>query len=56
MKEKKMVSSMTHGVVVHNGVVTKVGRSTIYQPKTKFKGGTIPFYDDTKLLKKNRRG
>ena len=29
-----------------NGVIEKVGKSTIYQPKTNFKGGKIRWYDD----------
>lgn len=39
-----------------NGVVTKIGHSVITQPKTEFKGGSIPWFDDRKLLKTNRTG
>ena len=31
----------------------RIGTTTILQPKIQFKGGTVPWYDDTKLLKKN---
>lgn len=30
-----------------NGSITKVGRSSIVQPKTNYKGGSIKFYKDT---------
>lgn len=33
-------------VTRRNGSVTNVGRSYIEQPKTRFKGGTIKFYED----------
>lgn len=29
-----------------NGIITKVGRSYIEQPKIRFKGGSIKFYED----------
>lgn len=34
--------------VIKNGVVQKVGKSTILQPKTNFKGGSIKWYEDKK--------
>lgn len=34
--------------VTKNGVVQKVGRSTIPQPKTNFKGGSIKWCEDKK--------
>lgn len=37
-----------------NGVVTRVGRSVVTQPKTEFKGGSVPWFDDSRLLKSNR--
>lgn len=40
-------------VVVKNGVITSVGKSQIYQPKTNFKGGEIKWFDDTKLIRKD---
>lgn len=40
--------------VKENGVITKVGRSTIQQPKTDFKGGSVKWFDDSKLLKANK--
>lgn len=34
--------------VTKNGIVQKVGKSTILQPKTNFKGGHIKWYEDKK--------
>lgn len=31
--------------VVKNGVVEKIGRSSVYVPKTNFKGGSIKWYE-----------
>lgn len=39
-------------VVTKNGVVQKVGKSTISQPKTNFKGGAIKWYEDKKKADK----
>ncbi len=39
-------------VVTKNGVVQKVGKSTISQPKTNFKGGYIKWYEDKKKADK----
>lgn len=38
--------------VTKNGVVQKVGRSTIVQPKINFKGGSIKWYEDKKKADK----
>ncbi len=29
-----------------NGVITRIGRTGIYQPKTTFKGGSVKWYED----------
>ena len=39
-------------VVTKNGVVTQIGRSVIFQPEIKFKGGTVKWVDDSKHMKK----
>lgn len=31
---------------------TLIGRSVIVQPKTNFKGGSIKWFDDTRLIRK----
>ena len=33
-------------VQTNNGVIQKVGKSTILQPKTNFQGGSIKWYED----------
>ena len=38
--------------VTKNGVVQKVGKSTILQPKTNFKGGSTKWYEDKKKVDK----
>lgn len=45
-------STITFAVKTTNGVVTEIGRSSILQPKTNFKGGSIKWLDDNKLLKR----
>lgn len=46
--EKQTIQFAT---VTENGAVTKIGKSTVLQPKTNFKGGSIKWADDSKLLK-----
>ena len=29
-----------------NGIITRIGRTSINQPKTNFKGGSVKFYED----------
>ena len=41
--------------VTKNGVVHRVGKSVMFTPKTNYKGGETKWYDDSKLLKKNRQ-
>ena len=33
-------------VRTNNGIVTKVGKSSVYMPKTNFSGGHIKWYQD----------
>ena len=40
--------------VTKNGVVTQIGRSVIYQPEIKFKGGTVKWVDVSKHMKKHQ--
>ena len=39
--------------VVKDGVVQEVGKSAILQPKTKFQGGSIKWYQDKPKKKNN---
>ncbi|HIT91089.1 MAG TPA: hypothetical protein IAC41_11830 [Candidatus Merdenecus merdavium] len=41
-------------IVNKASTVTNIGKSTIDTPKTEFKGGTINWFDDSKLLKCNK--
>ena len=38
-----------------NGVVTNIGKSIIYQPPVNFKGGSVKWFDDSKLIKKTNK-
>lgn len=38
--------------VVSNGVIEKVGKSAILQPRINFKGGSIKWYEDKKKPEK----
>jgi len=46
--------TVSFATVKKNGVITKIGRSTVQQPKTDFKGGSVKWFDDSKLLKVNK--
>lgn len=43
-------------VLQDNGLIRLIGKSENRIPESKFAGGTIPWFDDTKLLKSNRAG
>lgn len=55
-RDRRLYSMQTQtiqfAVVTKNGVVQKVGKSTISQPKTNFKGGSIKWYEDKKKADK----
>ena len=38
--------------VTKNGVIQKVGKSVIYEPKTNFNNKGIKWYDESKLYKR----
>ena len=46
--------TMYFAIVKENGILTKTGRSIVIQPKPRFKGGSIKWFDDSKLLKTNK--
>lgn len=46
--------TVAFATVSEKGVVTKVGKSTVLQPKLRFKGGSVRWFDDSKLLKRNK--
>ena len=49
MQEKQTVQ---FAVTTKNGVVTQVGRSTGYTPRTKYSGKKTKWFDESRLLKK----
>lgn len=52
MQRKQMIQ---YAVVTQNNIVQKVGKSTIYQPKTNYSGKGMKWFDDSKFLKKNHK-
>lgn len=50
MKQKQTVEFAT---VTKNGVVQKIGKSSILQPKTNFQGGSVKWYPDRPKKKSN---
>lgn len=46
--------TMQFATVTENGTITRIGKSTILQPKTNFKGDNIKWADDRKLLKSKK--
>lgn len=51
-----MTQNVNIAVKTESGQVKKISHGVIFQPETQFKGGTVPWFDDTKLLKTNRAG
>ena len=43
-------------VVQKDGVIHRIGITQALVPEIQFKGGTTPWFDDSKLLKTNRTG
>lgn len=37
-----------------NGLMQLVSKGAIFQPETRFKGGTVPWFDDNTLLKEGK--
>ena len=52
MQRRQMIQ---HAVVTQNKIVQKIGKSTIYIPKTNFNGKGINWLDDSKLIKKKHK-
>ena len=44
--------TVSFAVENRNGVVTNIGKSFIETPPIKFNGGTIKWFDDSQLIKK----
>lgn len=52
MQRKQIIQ---HAVVTQNNVVQKVGKSSVYMPKTNYNGKGINWFDDAKLIKKKHK-
>lgn len=52
MQNKQIIQ---HAVIAKNGVVQKVGKSTVYLPKTNYIGKGIKWFDDSRLIKKKNK-
>ena len=46
--------TMYFAIEKKNRIITKIGRSIVIQPKPNFKGGSVKWFDDSKLLKTNK--
>lgn len=51
MNSKNYRNTMQFAVHVNKNGIVEVGKSAILQPKTNFKGGSIKWFDDSKLLR-----
>lgn len=49
MQQKQLIQ---HAVVTKNGIVQKIGKSTVYVPKTRYTGNGTKWFDDRKLIRK----
>lgn len=43
--------TIRYAVEKKNGVVSRIGKSTILTPKLNFKGGSMKWFDDRKLIR-----
>ncbi len=41
---KKQITEFS--ITRKNGIITQIGKTSIYQPKTNFKGGSVKWYED----------
>ena len=48
-------TAMEFATVTKNGVVQKVGRSTILQPQSHYTGKKTKWFDDSKLITKKQK-
>lgn len=46
--------TMEFVVETKNGVVERIGKATILQPKTNFKGGSVKWYEDKPKKKEGK--
>lgn len=46
--------TVNFAIKTEKGVVKEVGHSVVLQPNPKFKGGSVKWFDDNKLVKANK--
>ena len=51
----EMTQNVNIAVKTESGQVKKISHGVIFQPETQFKGGTIKWFDDSKLIKPEYR-
>ena len=52
MQDRKVLN--TFAVTAEQGIIRNIGSSTIMQPKVQFSGNSMNWFDDNKLLKKEK--
>lgn len=50
-----MTQNVNIAVKTESGQVKKISQGVIFQPETQFKGGSVKWFDDSKLLKPEYR-
>ena len=49
-----MTQNVNIAVKTESGQVKKISHGVIFQPETQFKGGSVKWFDDSKLLKRKK--
>lgn len=50
-----MTQNVNIAVKAESGQVKQVSKGAIFQPETRFKGGSVKWFDDSKLIKPEYR-
>lgn len=50
-----MTQNVNIAVKTESGEIKRISQGVIFQPETKFKGGTVKWFDDNKLIKPEYR-
>lgn len=50
-----MTQNVNIAIKTESGQVKKISNGVIFQPETQFKGGSVKWFDDSKLLKPEYR-
>ena len=52
---RTMTQNVNIAVKTESGQVKKISQGVIFQPETQFKGGSVKWFDDSKLIKPEYR-